>query len=45
MRAFEKSKPFNYPNEAEGYEDCIPGPEDEIDLVDDDIEGKDAEGI
>jgi len=41
----ELEHPFNYPNEAEGDEDCIPGPEDEIDLVDDDIEGKDAEGI
>ena len=41
----EEGKPLNHPHDAEGDEDGIPGPEDEIDLVDDDIEGKDAEGI
>ena len=41
----KKGKPLNHPHDAEGDEDGIPGPEDEIDLVYDDIEGKDAEGI
>ena len=45
MIAFQKSKPFNHLHDAEGDEDSIPGPKDQIDLVDDDIEGKDAEGI
>ena len=45
MIAFQKSKPFNHLHDAEDDEDSIPGPKDQIDLVDDDIEGKDAEGI
>ena len=45
MIAFPKNKPFNHLHDAEDDEDSIPGPKDQIDLVDDDIEGKDAEGI
>ena len=45
MIEFEKRKPFNHLHDAEGDEDSIPGPKNEIDLVNDDIEGKDAEGI
>lgn len=45
MIAFKKSKPFNHLHEAKGDEESIPDPKDEIDLVDDDIEGEDAEGI
>ena len=41
----KEGKPLDHPHDAEGDEDGIPGPEDEIDLVDDDIEGEDAEGI
>ena len=45
MITFTKRKPFNHPHDAEDDDDSIPGPKDEIDLVNDDIESKDAEGI
>ena len=45
MIGFKKSKPFNHLHEAKGNEESIPDPKDQIDLVDDDIEGEDAEGI
>ena len=45
IMAFEKYSPLNHPHDPEGDEDEVPGPEDQIDLVNDDIECEDAERV
>ena len=45
IMALEKYSPLNHSHDPEGDEDEVPGPEDQIDLVDDHVESENAERV